>query len=164
MFLGIRYCIVKNLCASAGQKVIIGSNVTIKNWRGITIGNNVSIHDGSYIDGYGGITIGNDVSIAHHCSLLSTSHTWADAGRPIRLNPVESRPLVIGNNVWIGCGVRILAGIEISDNVIIGAGSLVTKNLKQNGIYIGSPARFYKPVYPDSIEALKNGKEIVSIG
>ncbi|RYZ94737.1 MAG: acyltransferase [Sphingobacteriaceae bacterium] len=147
-FLGIRYCILKNLCSSVGDKVIIGSNVTFKNWAGISIGSNVSIHDGCYVEGYGGITIGKNVSIAHQCSLLSTSHTWNDRDTPIRLNPVEKQPLTIKNNVWIGCGVRILGGVTIGSDSIVGAGSIVTKTLPKNGIYKGSPAKFYKAVYP----------------
>jgi len=164
LFLGIRYCILKSLCASVGSKVIIGPNVAIKNWKGITIGNNVSIHDSCYVEGHGGITIGNDVSIAHHCSLLSTSHTWADATLPIRLNQVENKPLMIGNNVWLGCGARVMGGITISDNVIIGAGSVVTKSPAANGIYVGNPAKLYKEVYPQAIEALKSGKEFAING
>jgi acetyltransferase-like isoleucine patch superfamily enzyme len=147
-FLGLRYCIIKNLFKTTGQRVIIGPNVTIKNWKGISVGNNVSIHDGSYIDGYGGITIGNNVSIAHQCSLLSTSHTWANAGMPIRNNPVENKPLVIGDNIWLGCAVRLMGGVTVANNVIVGAGSVVTKSLSSNGIYLGSPAKFYKEVYP----------------
>lgn len=160
IFLGIRYCIIKSLCATAGQKVIIGSNVSIKNWKGLNIGNNVSIQDGSYIDGYGGITIGNDVSIAHHCSLLSTTHAWGDAALPIRANPVENKPLIIKSNVWLGCGVRVLAGVCIEKDVIIGAGSIVTKSLAENGIYVGNPATFYKKVYPanDKAGVFKNRK------
>ena len=131
-----------------GQKVIIGTNVTIKNWEGISMGDNVSIQDGSYLDGYGGISIGSNVSIAHHCSLLSTSHTWADPTIPIRINPVENRPLVIMNNVWLGCAVRVMGGVYIERDVIVGAGSIVTKKLAPNGIYMGAPAKFYKAVYP----------------
>ncbi|MEO6150399.1 MAG: acyltransferase [Mucilaginibacter sp.] len=155
MFLGIRYCILKNLCGAVGDKVIIGANVTFKNWAGLVIGSNVSIHDGCYVEGYGGITIGQNVSIAHQCSLLSTSHTWDSIDIPIRLNPVKKEPLSIKSNVWIGCGVRILGGVTIGGDSIVGAGSVVTKSLPKNGIYVGSPAKFLKAVYP----AAKTAKE-----
>ncbi|GAA4912156.1 acyltransferase [Mucilaginibacter defluvii] len=148
IFIGIRYCIVKSLCASAGTKIIVGTNVTFKNWNSIVIGSNVSIHDSCYIEGYGGIIIGSDVSIAHHCSLLSSSHTWDNHDLAIRLNPVQKRPLKINSNVWLGCGVRVLGGVTVNDNVIIGAGGVVTKSLAANGIYVGNPIKYYKQVYP----------------
>lgn len=147
VFTGIRYCICKRLCKSVGSKVIIGSNVTFKHWSEISIGNGVSIHDFSYVDGYGGILIGDDVSVAHNCTLISSHHTWQSREMPIRLNPVEKRSIKLGNNIWIGCDVRILGGTEIGNDVIIGAGTVVTKSVPDNGIYFGSPMRFYKKLF-----------------
>lgn len=147
VFTIIRYCLVKRLCKSVGDQVIIGSNVTIKHWRGIVIGNRVSIHDFSYIDGFGGISIGDDVSIAHNCTLISSHHTWSDQSLPIRLNPIEKRPISIEDNIWIACDVRILGGSIIRSNIIIGAGSIVGKEMKGNGIYFGHPAKFHRYLY-----------------
>ena len=143
----LRYCICKRLCGRVGRDVVIGSNVTIKHWKGIKLGNGVSIHDFSYIDGYGGVDIHDQVSIAHSCTVISAHHTWGDRSLPIRLNPIEKRSVVIEDNVWIGCDVRILGGSKIGRDTIIGAGSIVSKELQENGIYFGSPVKFYKNVY-----------------
>ncbi|ASZ12391.1 acyltransferase [Chitinophaga pendula] len=146
-FLLFRYCICKRLLGSLGQQVIIGPNVTIKHWKSIHIGTGVSIHDYSYMDGYGTIRIGNDVSIAHNCTLISSSHTWNNQSLPIRKNPVARQAITIEPNVWLGCDVRVMGGVTISKDVIVGAGSVVTKSLDTNGIFFGSPAAFYKPLY-----------------
>lgn len=150
-FTGIRYCIFKRLCKSVGKKVIIGSNVTVKHWQGIAIGDNVSIHDFSYIDAYGGIVIGNEVSIAHNCTLISSHHTWGIPEVAIRMNPIEKRAITLGSNIWLGCAVRILGGAVLEDNVIVGAGTIVSKKLEENGIYFGSPVRLHKRLY-DTLE------------
>lgn len=147
LFYGIRYCVLKRLCKQVGEKVIIGSNVTIKHWDNIVIGSGVSIHEFSYIEGYGHVSIGSNVSIAHNCSIISFTHTWADKSLPIRLNPCLMQPVIIKNNVWIGCDVRILGNVTIESDVIVGAGTVVTKGLKANGIYIGNPPDFHKAVY-----------------
>lgn len=148
IYYGFRYILVKNLCKNIGNKVIIGCNVTFKHWQNISIGNLVSIHENSYLDGYGSIEIGNNVSIAHNCSFISSSHTWENISLSIRENPIEKRPVYLADNIWIGCGVRIIGRVTIEKDIIVGANSLVLKDLKQNGIYVGSPAIFVKNVYP----------------
>ena len=57
-----------------------------------------------------------------------------------------TKPIVIGNNVYIGVNSIILPGVTIGDNVIIGAGSIVTKKLESNGVYGGNPARLIKKI------------------
>ncbi|RVU00727.1 acyltransferase [Mucilaginibacter limnophilus] len=149
LFYGIRYCVLKRLCMRVGQKVIIGANVTIKHWDNIVFGSGVSVHENSYIEGFGHVEIGDNVSIAHNCSIISFTHTWADRNLPIRLNPCIKQPVHLHNNIWIGCDVRVLGNVTIYNDVIVGAGTVVAKSLAANGVYIGNPPRFHKPVYAD---------------
>ena len=93
------------------NKVDIGKCVILKNVNKIV--NNVSIDDFLYIGGAGGLTIGNDVSIAYNCSNLTTNHQWSDLDKPIKYNKENYKSILINNDVWVGCGVRILAGVEI---------------------------------------------------
>ena len=85
------------------------------------------------------ITIGDDVQIGPSVQLLTPTHpVEAD----LRLDKWEAaRPITIGANVWLGGGVIVLAGVDIGDNTVVGAGAVVTRSLPANVVAVGSPAR-----------------------
>ncbi len=89
-----------------------------------------------YIQGTNGIIFGSNVRIASGCKIISANHNFDDYDKI-----VECRPIVIGNNVWIGTNAVVLPGVHIGENVIIGAGSVVTKDIPENSIAVGSPCR-----------------------
>jgi acetyltransferase-like isoleucine patch superfamily enzyme len=140
--LGLRYIAAKRLAAALGETVFFGPDLEVRNWQSLRIGHFVSIHRWTYIDAVGGITIGNDVSIAHASSILSFEHTWSDQSRPIRDNPIHCAPVNIGNDVWLGCGVRILAGVNIGQRSVIAAGAVVVTDVLDGTIAGGVPAKF----------------------
>ena len=127
-----------------GDNVYISQNVIIKNQSNLSVGSNFSIHEFSYIDAAGDIEIGDNVSIAHNCSLISFEHGWDDIDTPIKYNPTKLHKIKIGNDVWLGCGVRILSGTVIEDRVIVAAGAVVKGHLESGYIYGGVPARRLK--------------------
>ena len=92
----------------------------------------------------GGVQIGNDVSIAHGVSILSTSHTFEKNDVPIKYQPIKLSETIISNDVWIGCGVVILAGIKIGGGCVIGANSTVTNSIEDYAVAVGSPAKVIK--------------------
>lgn len=141
-----KYCYYRRNLKSCGSNVSIYSDVRIFYPDRISIGKNVSIHPMCYIDGEGGIDIGNNVSIAHNVSILSFNHTWNDATTPIKYNPKKFKPISISDDVWIGCGARIMPGVRIQNRCIIAAGSVVTKDCQSNGIYAGVPAKLIKTI------------------
>ncbi|CAM3562743.1 acyltransferase [Erysipelothrix urinaevulpis] len=140
----LRYILLKNISKTCGDNVLINEGVIIKNIQNISFGNNVSIQENSYFEGKGGIVLGDDISIAHSCSVLSTTHTYSDFNTPIKYQEIEEKMVTINNNVWIGCKVTILCGVEINTGSIIGANSLVNKNVDENVIVGGVPIRFLK--------------------
>lgn len=144
--IGIRYLIIKSKAKEIGNNVYIGKAVTIKNIHNLCIGSNVSIHDGCYIDSIGGVDIGCDTSIAHQTSLVSFDHTWNDGSLAIKYNPTVLRKISIGDDVWIGCGVRVLSGSNIKHRTIIAAGSVVKGECDSHSIYAGVPARKVKDI------------------
>ncbi|WP_025027142.1 acyltransferase [Caldalkalibacillus mannanilyticus] len=144
--LGMRYCILRARVKSCGSNVFVGPNVTIKGWEKIDIGDNVSIHMNCYIDASGGLFIGNEVSIAHQSSIMTFDHSWHDKMLSIRDNPVNYSAVKIQDDVWIGCGCRILSGVEISSRSIVAAGAVVTKNVCSNTIVGGVPAKKIKDI------------------
>jgi acetyltransferase-like isoleucine patch superfamily enzyme len=142
--LGLRYCLCKRLAASCGDNVYIGHDVTIKRWENLHLGRNVSIHQNCYIDAIGSITIGNAVAIAHQTSILSFEHTWDNPTVAIQDHPVRIAPVVIKDDVWVGCGCRILAGVTVESRTIVAAGAVVTKDVSSHTIVGGVPARLIK--------------------
>lgn len=80
-----------------------------------------------------------------------------EAGKNLRVGPgvVIGRNgtefPIIGNNVFVAANSVVIGDIKIGNNVIIGAGSVVTKDLPDNGVYLGNPAKLYKPLLTDSI-------------
>lgn len=140
----VRYCLLKGLAKNCGDNVFIGKGVEIKGWENMVVGNNVSIHNNCYIDASGGLKIGNNVSIAHQSSILTFEHTWGNNSIPIKYNPVIFDEVTIEDDVWIGCGCRILSGVIISTRTIVAAGAVVTKSTLKNTIVGGVPAKLIK--------------------
>ncbi|MDH1994808.1 acyltransferase [Aeromonas caviae] len=142
----LRYIILKSQAASVGDNVYIARYVIIKNPEKLIIGSNVSIHEFCYIDAEGGITIGDDVSIAHNSSFISFEHTWEDLNTTIKYNKLTLDKIFIGSDVWIGCGVRILAGVKVSNRSVVGAGSVLNKQYPSNVVIVGTPGRVIKEI------------------
>lgn len=84
------------------------------------------------------------MSLAHATSILSSSHTWQDNSLPIKYNVVIKGPVTIGNDVWIGCGVRILSNVTIENRTIVAAGTVVNKNLPAHHLGAGVPMQIKK--------------------
>jgi acetyltransferase-like isoleucine patch superfamily enzyme len=143
---GLRYVIGKSLAAACLENVYFGPRVTIVGWENLEIGRNVSIHRNAYIDASGGVFIGNDVSIAHDVSILSFEHGHADPSRPIKYNPLRLAEVRIHDDVWIGCGARILAGVGIGHRAIVAAGAVVVEDVPSGTIVGGVPARVVKKI------------------
>lgn len=139
-----RYFELKKKSEFVGVNVYIAKQCVFKNLKYFSCGVNLSIHEFSYIDAAGGIEIGDNVSIAHNCSLVSFEHTWADLEAPIKYNPTKLNSIKIGNDVWLGCGVRVLAGTVIEDRVIVAAGAVVKGTLESGYLYGGIPAKKLK--------------------
>ena len=141
-----RYLLVKNLSKKCGDNVSIQPNVFLFNLQNISFGTNVSIHPMCYIDGSGEIEIGDNVSIAHSSTVISSNHTWQDVSLPIKYNKETHSKVTIKEDVWIGCGCRILAGVTINNRAVVAAGSIVNKDVETNSVYAGVPAKFIKKV------------------
>lgn len=142
----LRYVFLKNCALEVGDNVSIHSQVYLFNLNRIKFGDNVSIHPMCYIDGVGGIDIGNDVSIAHATTIMSANHTWQDTNIPIKYNQEVTKQVIIENDVWIGAGVRILAGAVVHTRSIVAAGAVVNKSVNSGTIVGGVPAKVLKDI------------------
>jgi acetyltransferase-like isoleucine patch superfamily enzyme len=127
---------------SIGRDCVIREYALLHAQRGsITLGEHCSINDYAVLYGDGGITLGRFVRVAAHTVMVSSNHVFDDPDRPIMDQGVDSAPITIEDDVWIGASCCILAGITIGRGSVIGAGSVVTKSIPAGVIAAGTPAR-----------------------
>lgn len=93
------------------------------------------------------VIIGDNVMLAPNVLITTVGHPLDPAGR--RQHLAKAQPVHIGNDVWIGANVVILPGVTIGSNVVVGAGAVVTKDLADNGVYAGVPARLIRKLEPE---------------
>ena len=110
------------------------------------------VHFGKRVYANFGLTLVDDTHITvGDYTMLGPHVTIATAGHPILPQLREqgyqyNMPIHIGKNCWLGAGVIIVPGVTIGDNVVIGAGSVVTKDLPDNVVAVGNPCRILRPV------------------
>ena len=92
----------------------------------------------------GDVYIGDNVMIAPNVTISPTGHPVEPETR--KLGMQFSIPIRIGNNVWIGSNSVILPGVSIGDNSVIGAGSIVTRNIPPNVVAVGNPCKVLRPI------------------
>lgn len=111
----------------------------------VHIGAGTSIHRGCQIESYkASIRIGRLVDIAARCAIQSFDHGIAP-GQPIKKQPLTTKgPIIIEDEVWLGHGVIVLSGVRIGQGAVIGAGSVVTRDVPAGAIAVGVPARIVR--------------------
>jgi len=119
--------------------------MTIFKHSEVIIGNNVSFN-GTTIICYDKITIGDNSIISNAYIIDSTGHSLSIDRGLIPDEQLEALPVNIGKNVWISVSVVVLHGVEIGDNSVIGACSLVRKSIPPNSLYAGNPLKFIKKI------------------
>lgn len=106
----------------------------------LNIGENVFINHSFCVSAAAGVTIDEKVQIAPQVTILTVNHDFKN--RVI----VKCSPVHIKKNAWIGARVTILPGVTIGENSIIGSGSVVTKDIPDNVVAVGNPARVIKSI------------------
>lgn len=110
--------------------------------KNLTIGKNVFFNSGCKFQDQGGITIGDGSLIGHNVVMATLNHDM----NPFQRGTMHPRAIVIGKNVWVGSNSTILQGVTIGDGAIIAAGAVVTKDVAENTIVGGVPAKFIKNI------------------
>lgn len=115
------------------------------------IGHDVFINHNATFNDNGGITIGDYTMVGHNCSFYTAVHPL-DAESRVYALPTDTEkweralPITIGKRCWIGGNAVVLPGVTIGDDVVIGAGSVVTKDIPSGMVAAGNPCRVLKPV------------------
>lgn len=143
-----RSAITRGQLKSCGQNVSIDATTFIVTPENMEVGNNTLIAPYTVVFAKFGVKIGDNCLISSNCGISSYNHTQNSLNRMAdqEQDYKYSKPVTIGNNVWIGMNVNILPGVTIGDNSVIGSGSVVTKSIPANEIWFGNPAKFYKTI------------------
>ena len=163
-----RNCKLKNVKLTLGLKIEQDCTIISQKKDSIVINNGSSIGKGTYISNYekpdskiiigkncglgwynnyygqGGITIGNNVMTASNVCILTSNHGYKDISVPIIRQESTYAPVSIGDDCWLGYNVIVLPGVKIGKHCTIGAGSVVTKDIPDYSIAVGSPCKVVK--------------------
>jgi acetyltransferase-like isoleucine patch superfamily enzyme len=118
-----------------GVQLEIGRNATLRigRWAWLGHGSKIRVHEH--------VCIGRECIVADRVMLIDFDHGVVEVERPIRLQGIYKRDVRVGHNVWLGYGACILRGTTIGDNAIVGTSAVVTKEVPENAVVGGVPAR-----------------------
>jgi len=145
--------IMQDLLGKTGDNFTVVAPFWCDYGSNIEIGDNFfANHNCVILDG-AKVTFGDNVFIAPDCGFYTAGHPL-DAER--RNQGLEyAKPITVGDNVWIGGGVKVMPGVTIGDNAVIGGGSVVTKDIPANVIAVGNPCRILREITPE--DGLREG-------
>jgi len=116
--------------------------VYLNNYDKIHIGKNVILND-AFLDTNGEIFIGDNVFFGHGVKILTGYHDYMELGFK-RQTAIYNKSVVIKDGVWVASFSIILPGVTIGENAVVGAGSVVTKDVAANAVVVGNPAKIIK--------------------
>ena len=122
----------------------------------IVLGRDCTINP--YVSLHGKVTMGDGVRIASLATLAGQNHVFEDVTKPIHRQPITTRGIKIGDDVWIGANVVVLDGVTVGAHAILAAGAVVTKDVPEYAIVGGNPARLLRDRRaPSTAKHLRNG-------
>jgi acetyltransferase-like isoleucine patch superfamily enzyme len=128
---------------SLGHHSVVESFCCVNNAVGdVIIGNHTRI--GIHNTIIGPVTIGNHVNLAQGITVTALNHNFKDTSKRIDEQGISTKPVVIGNDVWIGANAVVLPGVTIGRHVGVAAGAVVTDNVPDNVVVGGVPAKIIK--------------------
>lgn len=134
----IKGLLLKPFFGSCGKRIQIGKGVIINNPQNLYMGNDCYISHYSYVQAKGGVTLDDNVIIGP-MSIISSSKHIVQQG--LVTNKGDSKPIKIGKGTWCGGHVVISSGVNIGQSVIVGAGSVVVKDIEDHTMVVGIPAQ-----------------------
>lgn len=139
-----RTAIIDKLFGSTGENCWMESPFYCDHGYNISVGNNFFANMNCCMLDCAKITIGNNVWIAPNVGIYTSKHAFDSKERAAGLEC--ALPITIGDNVWICGNVTIVGGVHIGSNTIIGAGSVVTRDIPDGVIAAGNPAKIIRPI------------------
>jgi maltose O-acetyltransferase len=139
----IRRKLVKNIFEFCGADVIIKTKAYYGNGAKLRIGHRSQLGVNCRVED--NLVLGNDVVMGPDVVIMSSAHAFDRLDIPInQQGGLPRRPVVVGNDVWIGTRVVIMPGITIGDHAVIGANTVVTKDVPPKAVLVGQSARIVR--------------------
>jgi len=139
---GVTFEIGRDAVVRLGRWSWIGDGCKIRAHEGVVeIGAKSVLGQECTISSFQHVSIGRECILADRVMLIDFDHGTVEVDRPIRMQGIYKRDVRVGHNVWIGYGACILRGIRVGDNAIVGTSSVVTKDVPQDAVVGGVPAR-----------------------
>lgn len=139
------YMQARNTAVVNNRGGIVCSACKLIHPENIYIGENTYLNGGDYVASPNAkIVIGDNCLISYHVHMRTDMHNYMDSMQLIREQGCSEHSIIVGNDVWIGYGAQIMAGVTIANGCVIGAGAVVTKDTQENGVYGGVPARMIR--------------------
>lgn len=136
--------IIKQILGKTGKTILIEPNFFCDYGYNIEVGENFYMNHNCVVLDCAKVTFGDNVFIGPNCSFYTPIHPLKAEERNSGIE--KALPIKVGNNVWFGGNVTVLPDVEIGDNSVIGAGSVVTKNIPSNCLAVGNPCKVIKEI------------------
>jgi acetyltransferase-like isoleucine patch superfamily enzyme len=127
-----------------GKRTYFSRDVVILSPRNVKIGSDVTINVGCRLDGNGGLDIGDFSMFGTNVTVLTAGHKFDDVDIPMKSQGNWTKKTTIGSDVWVGNNAVIMPGVVLGDGAIVGANSVVSKDVKPFNVVAGSPAKVIK--------------------
>jgi acetyltransferase-like isoleucine patch superfamily enzyme len=142
-----------------GVSIQIGrdARLVLGRWSWVGHGCKIRVHEGEVrigaktvlgqectISAYQHVSIGRECIVADRVMLIDFDHGVVEVECPVRLQGIYKRSVRVGHNVWIGYGACLLRGITVGDNAIVGTSAVVTRDVAENAVVAGVPARLLR--------------------
>lgn len=139
-----RNTLIKKIIGSTGENLCVEPTFWCDYGYNIEVGENFYANHNLVILDCATVKFGDNVFIGPNCSFYTAGHPLEAKQRNEGLE--YAHPITIGNNVWLGGNVVVLPGVSIGNNTVIGAGSVVTKDIPENVVAVGNPCRVVKSI------------------
>lgn len=117
--------------------------------RNVSIGAGTFINRDCFIEAVGEVRIGEDCQFGPQVTILTSHHPIDSDGKASKM--VEPRPVTVGRGAWIGARAVLVPGVTVGEDVVIGAGAVVSRDCREPGRYVGVPARRVEDREPDPL-------------
>jgi acetyltransferase-like isoleucine patch superfamily enzyme len=145
------------VCSGVRLEIARDARLVLGRWSWLGRGSKIRVHEGQVsigaksvlgeectISAYQHVSIGRECVIADRAMMIDFDHGVVEVERPIREQGIYKRDVRVGHNVWIGYGACLLRGVTVGDNCVVGTNSVVTKDVPDNAIVGGIPARLLR--------------------
>lgn len=136
--------LIKKIFWKTGESIHIEPNFWCDYGYRIEVGENFYANHGLVILDAGRVIMGDNIFIGPNCGFHTSGHPIDFERRNKGLE--YAYPIIVGNNVWFGAGVQVMPGVTIGDNVVIGSGSIVVKDIPSNSVAVGNPCKVIREI------------------